>query len=270
MPSIIACPSCAGQLRLPEGLIGQEVCCPTCGKTFTAAAPPAPPPEPLAFSLPPLDLSLDDPRHGEPAPAGGKPRGLTGAVEVKQSPGDNGPIDEALPAAPRPLPRPPERDRPRDWDRDRDYDDDRDRFQQPYRRDREKGRGVAILVLGIVSLLCLTTSIYPLGIIFGLIAWVMGHTDLKRIRADEIDPEASGLTKGGWICGIIGTCVNGLLTLGCAGLICFLLLDNSSRPATTYKQQIQFKDGGKDVQPVDGDVQDKPPPPRRRIRDKVG
>jgi len=58
-------------------------------------------------------------------------------------------------------------------------------------------RGSLILVLGILSLfLC-----WPLGIL----AWVMGSSDLKRIRRGEMPPGRVGLVKTGRILGIIGT-----------------------------------------------------------------
>jgi hypothetical protein len=38
MPEIINCPSCQRKLQVPESLLGQDVQCPTCGATFTAAA----------------------------------------------------------------------------------------------------------------------------------------------------------------------------------------------------------------------------------------
>ncbi|MBL8792267.1 MAG: hypothetical protein JNM56_00025 [Planctomycetia bacterium] len=37
MPSIIHCPSCSRQLRVPEELAGHLVKCPGCGQTFTAS-----------------------------------------------------------------------------------------------------------------------------------------------------------------------------------------------------------------------------------------
>src|SRR5690349_6154202 len=43
MPSVINCPSCERRLRVPDGLVGGQVKCPTCGETFTAD-PDAPPP----------------------------------------------------------------------------------------------------------------------------------------------------------------------------------------------------------------------------------
>src|SRR5437899_794272 len=36
MPIQLACPSCGRQLRVPDNLLGQQVKCPSCEKTFTA------------------------------------------------------------------------------------------------------------------------------------------------------------------------------------------------------------------------------------------
>lgn len=63
---------------------------------------------------------------------------------------------------------------------------------------RTEGRGVTILVLGILSLICC-------GIIFGPIAWAMGAGDLRRIEQGLISPEAKTLTQIGMILGIVGT-----------------------------------------------------------------
>lgn len=47
MPTIVACPSCSRQLRVPDELLGKQVKCPSCQTIFTAEAPePAPPPPP--------------------------------------------------------------------------------------------------------------------------------------------------------------------------------------------------------------------------------
>lgn len=61
----------------------------------------------------------------------------------------------------------------------------------------EPHRGTLILVLGILSLVvCQLTGIF---------AWVMGNTDMKKIRDGRMDPEGEGLTQAGRIMGIIGT-----------------------------------------------------------------
>lgn len=65
----------------------------------------------------------------------------------------------------------------------------------------EPGRGSTILTLGILSLAVL-------GPILGIPAWVMGHRDLKKIRAGIIPISHQGSTNSGMILGIIGTFVS--------------------------------------------------------------
>src|SRR3954454_22341896 len=101
MPTIVACPSCGGKLRVADNLLGRKVRCPTCHSTFATAAPPlsaargptsTPAPESAAPPAPDwLNLSLDSeavdsgPEGGSSASAG--TGGLVGAVEVQTTPG---------------------------------------------------------------------------------------------------------------------------------------------------------------------------------------
>lgn len=64
-------------------------------------------------------------------------------------------------------------------------------------------RGVLILVFGVLSLIVCG----PLGIP----AWIMGQSDLNRMKVGTMDPEGRGLTMAGMICGIISSV---LLVLG--------------------------------------------------------
>jgi len=64
----------------------------------------------------------------------------------------------------------------------------------------EAGRGGLILTFGILSILLL-------GPILGIPAWVMGHRDLKKIRAGLIAVGQQRLTQAGMVLGIIGTFV---------------------------------------------------------------
>jgi type II secretory pathway pseudopilin PulG len=66
-------------------------------------------------------------------------------------------------------------------------------------------RGVAVLVLGILGLF-----VFPVAIV----AWVMGNTDRKKIRAGEMNREGEGLTLAGYVLGIIGTVFMGITFLG--------------------------------------------------------
>jgi hypothetical protein len=70
----------------------------------------------------------------------------------------------------------------------------------------ERGRGALVLVLGILSLLMF-------GLITGIPAWVMGHTDLRKIREGRMDGVDEGLTRAGMILGIIGTVISGLILI---------------------------------------------------------
>jgi predicted Zn finger-like uncharacterized protein len=115
------------------------------------------------------------------------------------------PVDEPAPRRPRdediqeedrPSRRPPRRD------------DDRGYADEPPRRRRSSGdyqphRGTLILVFGILGLVVCG--------IFAPIAWIMGNTDMKEIRAGRMDPEGESTTNIGRILGMIGTA---LLILG--------------------------------------------------------
>ena len=72
-------------------------------------------------------------------------------------------------------------------------------------------RGTMILIFGILGLVvCM-----PLGIV----AWVMGNTDLKAMNAGTMDPEGRGITQVGKILGIVTT----LLTVS-AFIVGFLMV----------------------------------------------
>ncbi|MGH7223974.1 MAG: MJ0042-type zinc finger domain-containing protein [Gemmataceae bacterium] len=233
MPIIVACPSCGGKLRVADALLGQRVRCPACNHTFDSAAEPASPPpsSPTPQDLP-LQLSLDDTSSPpRPAPSVGK-GGLVGAVEVKLA------LDDEASAPPRaPIPPPAEPSRrppPRCSDeRRRDWDVPDIRRRGP-RRDAEPDRGAVVLTLGIVSLA--GTIIYcaaPLWAILGLVAWIMGQADLRKMKKGQMDDNGRGMTQAGWICGILGVVFNGLLILTCGGFAGVAWYLDRSRPPNT-------------------------------------
>lgn len=63
-------------------------------------------------------------------------------------------------------------------------------------------RGTLVLVLGILGIV--------LCGICGIVAWVMGRSDLKEMDAGLMDPSGRGVTNAGKICGIVGTILMGL------------------------------------------------------------
>jgi len=60
-------------------------------------------------------------------------------------------------------------------------------------------RGTAVLVLGILGL-----AVCP---ICGIIAWAMGSKDMREMRAGCMDRSGEGMTRAGYICGMISVIV---------------------------------------------------------------
>jgi hypothetical protein len=95
------------------------------------------------------------------------------------------------------------------------------------RRDAEPERGSTVLALGIISLagimvMCVPligVILVPICAILGVVAWVMGQIDLRKMKRGQMDDAGRGMTQAGWICGIIGTILNSLLMLGCGVLV---------------------------------------------------
>jgi hypothetical protein len=77
------------------------------------------------------------------------------------------------------------------------------------RRDFEPHRAGLVLTLGILSIVLLG-PLSVLGLPFGITAWALGHRDLKRMDAYQMDPRGRTTTRAGKICGIVGTLLSGL------------------------------------------------------------
>jgi hypothetical protein len=60
-------------------------------------------------------------------------------------------------------------------------------------------RGTLILVFGILGLVVCA--------IFGIVAWVMGRSDLQKMKDGQMDPSGESVTKTGMILGIITCCL---------------------------------------------------------------
>jgi hypothetical protein len=74
--------------------------------------------------------------------------------------------------------------------------------QAPY---PEESQSVTVLVLGILSIVVCQ--------VLGPFAWRMGSTELRAISEGRRNPENVGLAQAGRICGIIGTCILGLVVV---------------------------------------------------------
>jgi predicted Zn finger-like uncharacterized protein len=123
-------------------------------------------------------------------------------------------------AAPPPEEEEDEDEAPRKPVKRRADDDDED--ERPSTRGKRRGggpkvphRGVLILLLGIGAFVVFG----PLGIV----AWILGNTDIKEIDAGRMDPEGRGMTQIGRILGMIATILMVVsIVLGCLIFVAIL------------------------------------------------
>lgn len=72
-------------------------------------------------------------------------------------------------------------------------------YPQPSRGYYAPHRGGLILTLGILSFFC------NFFLIPSILAWVLGSSDLKEMKAGRMDPSGQGITTAGMVLGIIAT-----------------------------------------------------------------
>jgi hypothetical protein len=200
----IGCPSCARRLRLPAVLYGQVVQCPGCAQTFPAThdleappersiqeGPPVPPPRPnvAADPLEPSPVVRGEPDDGDvPCPYCGE-YVATDSIRCRYC----GVILAG-------------------------YRGDGVPFWQ--RRDCEPHRGSWVQLLGVVSIILGTLSIFLCGLSgliavpLGVAAWVMSGRDLAKMEAGLMDPSGLTQTRTGRQCGILGVIFSLLCGMG--------------------------------------------------------
>jgi predicted Zn finger-like uncharacterized protein len=235
MATIVDCPSCNRKLRVPDELLGKKVKCPTCSGTFDAVAAPVSSPSASSAGSVEPQFSLGEksaPVSSDPispAPPGSSlPSESSGIPEPEQETLLHDPSKSATAEDLEPCPYCGEKiakDATRctfcgeELDEEDKGDRPWDQGYRPYRdvrRDSEPHRGTLILTLGIVSIVT-AWLLGPIGLVVGIITWFMGQRDLKKMKANVMDPQGLGSTQAGWICGIIGTAFGSLTTLCCVG-----------------------------------------------------
>jgi predicted Zn finger-like uncharacterized protein len=256
MALLIECPSCERKLRVPDEFVGRSVRCPSCGETFPAPAAPAgaaaptasgPTAEPAPAAAPspllsvPLDLELGDPAAPRPAADATQPAPARRTEEPPPRRREPEPEDEGWDESPRSRQRREFEPCPRCGDDVRrgavvcpycglDLEEQGDGYtrQRRVRHDAEPHRGGTVLGLGIASLILSMIYVFALiGMPLGLAAWLMGRSDLRKMREGLMDPDGRKKTKDGWLCGIIGTFVSlfySLITV--LYLVLFILVEN--------------------------------------------
>jgi hypothetical protein len=159
-------------------------------------------------------LQLPDEAYGKAVQCPSCQRVFTAEPNLTNPPASAGAAKMAgLPAANKPAPARAydevgDLDRPRNRRRGRDDDDSPPRPRRPVAH-----RGGEILTFGLLALIpCPLT-----GIIFGIIAWMMGNADLKEMRSGRMDREGEGLTQWGRVLGMIGVAMSPICC-GCIGM----------------------------------------------------
>jgi predicted Zn finger-like uncharacterized protein len=249
MATIVDCPSCNRKLRVPDELLGKKVKCPTCSGTFDAVAAPVSSPSASSAGLVEPQLSLGEktaPQSRDPTspapPGSSPPSASSGTPESEQETLLHDPSKSSAEADLEPCPYCGEKiakDATRctfcGEELDEEVKGDRpwDQGYRPYRdvrRDSEPHRGTLILTLGIVSIVT-AWLLGPIGLVVGIITWFMGQRDLKKMKANVMDPQGLGSTQAGWICAIIGTAFGGLTSLCCVGymVMVFGMMTSMSR-----------------------------------------
>jgi hypothetical protein len=190
MSQLVSCPECKKHLQVPDELLGKRVQCPECKHTFTAKS----------------------------------------ADEEEEEPSKTGTtISKAPPSKRREEPEEEEERPSRRSSRRDDDDDDIDDIPRRSRRRSSRGnyvphRGGLILAFGLIGLIGgFTGLVFP--VVFGIIAWIMGNTDIAEIRAGRMDPEGEGMTQAGRIMGMIATILFIVaIVVTCGILGCFILI----------------------------------------------
>jgi hypothetical protein len=94
------------------------------------------------------------------------------------------------------------------------FNDERDDFDDAPRGHVEPHRGVLILVLGIMGFIVCG--------FLGVAAWLMGKSDLEKMKRGEMDREGEALTRVGYILGLIETIL--MLVSAVVGIVAIVLM----------------------------------------------
>jgi hypothetical protein len=201
----VSCPECKEKLRIPEDWLGQAVECPACEHSFTAIKDADTAPKTASAGPPPLPPGIAPPPLPEKTPD-----------VVEEDDEFASPIDE----------EPEDREKPRNKRARRRASKGPGGYygemQRKQRRMMVPHRGVAILILGLFSILCCWTFLLAIGACAcGYYAYQMGSYDLTEMQAGRMDPSGRAITHVGRIMGLTGVFFS---LIGVVASICVLVL----------------------------------------------
>lgn len=171
------CSGCSNTLRVPDEHAGKQARCPQCSTVNAIPGESQLPSQTNNPATPPTgDLFGALPSQQKPVPSA--PASANPYAEPQHAAG------YAAPQSPYAQPGYP---------------------QQP--RHYAPHRGGLILAMGIMSFVC-NVMLIP-----GILAWTMGRSDLREMKAGRMDPSGEGITTAGMVLGIITTALFGLIML---------------------------------------------------------
>lgn len=186
---LLTCPACGCSIQVADAVLGRRVRCIGCKHSFVAEAGLTAPP-PARRETPPVARATPRADAEETLPGEGSP----------YCPGCGRRINWIDPR----CPHCGEEFEPEDPARSRRLG------AELVRRDYEPHRGTLILSLGNVSLIvgALSLCTFGLGAVVslpvGILAWLMAHRDLERMREGLMDPRGQGQTETGRIGAVAG------------------------------------------------------------------
>ena len=133
-------------------------------------------------------------------------------------------------------------------------DDDEAPVRKRSRDSVEPHRGVLVLILGIASVAMPFIGFAVIGFVPGILAWIFGKNDLKKMDEGTMDTEGRSNTNLGKILGLVGMIINGgALLVGCAIVILWLVLgvalfsaaSKSMPPSPAVSTNAPLSQGGK-------------------------
>lgn len=202
MPIEFRCDRCQKLLRVPDNSAGKQSRCPHCKSvqaipesTASASLHARPNPPPSSSNSP----NSSEPSFSPPSSNSGQSYSATSHPSSSYS-SSYSPSSGSY----NPYSSPPQ-------------SGSSSRFAIPHRGGLVLGMGIAAIII------TLTMPFMGIQLIFGIIAWVLGHIDLKKMDAGEMDPSGRDGTLTGKILGIISVVITIFGAFGCCG--CVLLSD---------------------------------------------
>jgi uncharacterized paraquat-inducible protein A len=185
MAEFTECPGCKRRLKLPAELLGQDVRCPACDRTFIASFDSEPPP-----------LQVEELPANAPAPP---LRHSDHSKSLVHCPNCGAMVDR-------------DARRCRRCDASLGQEGKQRRYWEPHRGGTILTLGILSALFGVLSLCCGFPAVAGLG--FGIPAWAMATHDMHRMRMGVMDRNGMANTQSGQSYAMVGVVLSFLCGVG--------------------------------------------------------